>query len=69
MSNFNLAVYDGRGRVIGHRCINCGGVFQSMWGNTCNGCRDAERRHRELIAAIEKAASAERGEGERINEE
>jgi len=41
-----------RERVIGYRCRECGGVFQSMWGETCNGCREKERRHQELLAAI-----------------
>lgn len=60
-TNFNLEVRDGRGRVIGHRCINCSGVFPAMWGNICNGCRDAERRHKELVAAIEKRTSEQKG--------
>ena len=45
-------VQDWQDNVIGFRCNKCGGVFQSMWGNTCNGCRDAERRHKEILEAI-----------------
>jgi hypothetical protein len=52
MMNFDLSVKDWRGNVIGYRCINCGAIRQQMWGNVCNECRDKERRHQELIAAI-----------------
>lgn len=62
MTNFDLSVRDWRGRVIGYRCIDCGGVFPSMWGNVCNKCREDERRHRELVAAIK--ASGRSGERE-----
>jgi len=54
----NNAVYDYRGtgaRVIGFRCHECQQVKPSMWGCICNECREKERRHRELIAAIVKA--------------
>lgn len=60
-TNFDLSIKDGRGNIIGYRCINCGGVFPAMWANICNECRDKERRHRELIAAIR--ASGKEGEG------
>jgi hypothetical protein len=46
------AVTDWRDRVVGYRCRECGGVYQSMWSDTCNGCREKERRHQELLAAI-----------------
>lgn len=49
---FNNAVTDARGKTIGFRCLQCGNVVQSMWGNLCNQCREDERRHQELIAAI-----------------
>jgi len=52
MNNFDNSVRDGRGRCVGFRCDTCGKIAQAMWGNTCNECRDTERRHRELIAAI-----------------
>lgn len=45
-------VRDWRGRIIGYRCWECGNVELSMWGDTCNACREKERRHQELIAAI-----------------
>jgi len=60
-TNFDLSVKDWRGNVIGYRCIDCGAVRQQMWGNVCNECREKERRHRELIAAI--PASGKVGEG------
>lgn len=59
MTNFDLSVKDWRGRVAGYRCIDCNGVFSSMWGNVCNECRDKERRHQELIAAIKSAKPPE----------
>lgn len=34
------------------QCWTCRGLFDSMWGETCNSCREAERRHKELICAI-----------------
>ena len=40
------------GNVIGYRCWQCGGIFQSMWGETCNGCR----KQNELIDAAKKLA-------------
>ena len=52
---FNNAVRDARGRTVGFRCFQCGSVFQAMWGCTCNGCREKERRHRELIDALKAA--------------
>lgn len=61
MGNFNNAVYGYRGTqriVVGFRCDTCGGIAQAMWGNTCNKCRDNERKHRELIEAIKATAKA-----------
>jgi len=57
--SFNNAVQDGHGRTVGFRCYECGGVFQSMRGETCNGCREKERRHRELIEALKRTSVAE----------
>lgn len=45
------AVYYGD-KIVGFRCSSCGGVFGSMWGETCNGCRNTERRHKEMIEAM-----------------
>jgi predicted nucleic acid-binding Zn-ribbon protein len=61
MTNFDLSVKDWRGRIIGYRCIDCGGVFSSMWDNICNGCRESERRHQELVAAIRTAGEKKDG--------
>ena len=47
------AVYSGD-KTIGFRCYECGRIVQSMWGDTCNRCREEERRHRELIKAIDE---------------
>jgi len=38
--------------LIGFRCFTCGNIFQSMWGTKCNGCREADRKHNELIQAL-----------------
>lgn len=46
------AVTNYNGEVVGYRCRVCSGVFDSMWSDTCNGCRDKERQHKEMIAAI-----------------
>jgi hypothetical protein len=40
-------------KAVGFRCWTCGNVFERMWGETCNGCRNTERRHKETIAAIQ----------------
>ena len=50
--NLNNEVRDSNGHVFGFRCRECGGIFQSMWSCTCDGCREKERRHQELLAAI-----------------
>lgn len=55
---FNNAVYARqgdayqRGEPIGFRCNECRRIVSAMWGETCNECREKERRHKELIAAI-----------------
>lgn len=54
-TNFNNDVRDGHGRLVGFRCFECGGVFDRMWGNTCNGCSEKERRHQELLAQLNRA--------------
>lgn len=53
--SFNNSVKDGWGELVGFRCFECGGIFQSMWGEVCNGCREKERRHRELVEAVKAA--------------
>lgn len=55
MTNFNNNVYDARGCLVGFRCFECGGLFDRMWGNTCNGCREKERRHQEMLEAARSA--------------
>lgn len=46
------AVYDQGGKIIGFRCSECGHVKDSMFGDICNGCRAAERRHQEMLKAL-----------------
>lgn len=31
------------------QCFECRQFFDSMWGNICNQCRAAERRHQEIL--------------------
>lgn len=50
--NLNNEVRDSDGHVFGFRCLECGSIFSSMWSCICNGCREKERRHQELLAAI-----------------
>lgn len=59
MGNFNNTVRDAYGEIAGFRCWECGHIFQSMWGDTCNGCREKERRHRELVEAVKGSAQSE----------
>lgn len=53
----NNEVY-GRNGVTGYRCIECGGVFQMMWGNVCNGCTRQREQHREKMNAIARQTRA-----------
>ena len=47
-------IRDFNGRISGFVCNRCGRVVQSMWGNTCNSCREEDRKHDELIRALRK---------------
>lgn len=49
----NNAIYLG-GKCIGFRCFQCGNIFQQMWDTTCNGCREKNNQHNELINEIKK---------------
>ncbi len=51
--NFNNDVRDARGNVVGFQCFECRKVVDIMWGTTCNECREKERRHREIVAALQ----------------
>lgn len=53
----NNAVYIG-GECVGYRCFTCGGIFQSMWDCTCNGCRAKERQHKELMQQLRELTEA-----------
>ena len=48
------AVYGGMfgEKIVGFRCSECGDISGSMFGDTCNGCREKDQRHRETIKAI-----------------
>ena len=50
----NNEIRNWQGRSVGFKCIQCGGVYSQMWGNVCNKCRAEERRHQELINALNK---------------
>ena len=60
----NNSVQNAYGRIIGFRCHECGGVFEAMWGEVCNGCREKERRHREVLEALRAMQSAQTVEAE-----
>lgn len=53
---FNNTVYSPYGAILGFECYECGLVKSQMWGDACNECREKERRHRELVAAIKTMA-------------
>lgn len=55
--------------LIGFRCKECNGVFDNMWGETCNGCREKERRHQELLNAKAIGAAPRSDEGARSTAE
>ena len=54
----NNAVYN-QSKIVGFRCWECGKIVQSMWGNTCNSCREKERRHQEILKALTKKNKGE----------
>lgn len=53
------SIRDSSGNVIGFRCFECGEIVTTMWGYTCNRCREEERRHKELIEALKGKKDAE----------
>lgn len=63
----NNAVRDWQGRTIGFRCWTCQKIAPSMWGETCNQCREDERRHQEMLAAIRVVAT--NGTADRVRDE
>lgn len=52
--NLNNEVRDYQDKIIGFRCFQCGGVYQTMWENTCNNCRAKESEHNEMIKEIKQ---------------
>jgi hypothetical protein len=50
----NNVIRNHNGVTMGYRCYTCRGVFDAMWGEACNECREAERRHQELLSAQRK---------------
>ena len=54
----NNTVYNGRDEIVGFACAICGRVVSSMWGDTCNKCRDEERKHQELLEALKNKQEA-----------
>ncbi len=47
----NNAVRSGN-QILGYRCHTCGGVFDSMWDVTCNGCRSKQQSNDALLKEI-----------------
>ena len=54
----NNSVRDWQGNVIGFRCFTCGEIYQSGWGNHCNGCRNKADENARLRAEISKLTEA-----------
>lgn len=50
--NYNNSIRDSRGNILGFKCLTCYEVFDSMWGTTCNKCREEKRKHKEIVEAI-----------------
>lgn len=57
--SFNNIIYGRRGEVVGFRCVECGGVYQSGFDETCNECRATERRHQEVLRTIRETSRAQ----------
>jgi len=36
----------------GFRCRQCGGIFDMMWGTTCNGCRKTNEDNEKLLKEV-----------------
>lgn len=51
----NNSVKNGYGEIVGFRCWTCGGVFQSMWGTTCNMCRERKDGLEAQLTEMRKA--------------
>jgi hypothetical protein len=43
-----------RGDILGYECWTCGKVSQSMWGETCNECRNKEKQSNSLVEEVRK---------------
>jgi len=43
---------DCRDKLVGFRCVECGCIYESGWGNICNTCRDKERRIASTVVAM-----------------
>lgn len=54
----NNSITNWQGEIVGFRCWRCGGVFQSMWGETCNGCRHQDEENKKLRAEIRRLTEA-----------
>ena len=48
------SVRDYRGNIVGYECWTCGKVAQSMWGETCNECRNKEKQSNSLVEEVRK---------------
>lgn len=54
----NNSVKDGWGNIVGFRCWRCNGVFSSMWGEICNGCRHQDSENEKLRSEVRKLTEA-----------
>lgn len=48
----NNSIRNWQGNTVGFKCSQCGGIYQSMWGDVCNGCRKSNENNEKLIAEI-----------------
>ena len=50
----NNEIKNSRGQTIGFRCSKCNEIFDKMWSNICNLCRDDIKKHNELLEQIKQ---------------
>lgn len=46
------------GRIVGFRCRRCRGIYDTMWGNLCNVCRESNDENAKLRKEIARLADA-----------
>jgi len=54
----NNSIKDWQGNIRGFRCFQCGGVFDRMWGTTCNSCIEQNDVNQEMIKLKKREVEA-----------